>query len=83
MELQEAIKELESYLSDHGLKPNSQKSWQSIKVELESMEHRLDAYERDNERQGRENLHWASYNQGATRTYESVIEGLAHLMLNH
>lgn len=80
MELQDAIKHLNGLVNNDDMGKVEGEAWQSIKIELDSMQHRLGAWERQDGRHNKELERLVSYQQGATRAYESIIEGLAKLL---
>ena len=82
MELQEALSILGEMVKNVPVAGDleAKNALQAIKVELDSLEHRLAAYERSDERRKSEVERMVSREQGATRAYERIIEGLAKLL---
>ena len=82
MELQDALDTLAELVADNKplAYPGPHTALELIKAELNSMEHRLGAYERSNNRLKSEMLNVTCNQQGATRAYERIIEGLAKLL---
>lgn len=81
MELQDALEILGKLVEDSPIThADPVNALQAVRVELDSMEHRLGAWERQDERHKSEMLKMVNYQQGATRAYERIIEGLAKLL---
>ena len=82
MELQDALSILGKLVKNVPVAEDleAKNALQLVIVELDSMGHRLEAYERSDERHKKELERMVSHEQGATQAYERIIEGLVKLL---